>query len=136
MSRRPLDLRSLFQSWLTQGQGRKPITAATDLSVIRQFSYIAAVTIPVGSFRIGNGFRHAWGHSSFRTFFRIFRFGPSCGKLHADRDPASSFWGSVCSGSFFTASGCVSERLLGSRLAIWISGGACFGSLKAKAALA
>jgi integrase len=35
-NRRP-DLRSLIQSWLAQGQGRKPITAATDLGVIRQF---------------------------------------------------------------------------------------------------
>ncbi len=31
------DLRSLIQSWLAQGQGRKPITVATDLGVIRQF---------------------------------------------------------------------------------------------------
>jgi integrase len=36
-SGQPLDLRSLIQSWLAQGQGRKPITAATDLGVIRQF---------------------------------------------------------------------------------------------------
>jgi site-specific recombinase XerD len=31
------DLRSLVQSWLAQGQGRKGITVATDLGVIRQF---------------------------------------------------------------------------------------------------
>jgi integrase/recombinase XerD len=31
------DLLHLVQSWLAQGQGRKPITAATDLGVIRQF---------------------------------------------------------------------------------------------------
>ena len=36
-SRRRMDLRSLIQSWLAQGQGRKPISAATDLGVIRQF---------------------------------------------------------------------------------------------------
>lgn len=35
-NRRP-DLRGLIQSWLAQGQGRKPISAATDLGVIRQF---------------------------------------------------------------------------------------------------
>lgn len=31
------DLRHLVQSWLAQGKGRKPISAATDLGVIRQF---------------------------------------------------------------------------------------------------
>jgi integrase/recombinase XerD len=31
------DLRHLIQSWLTQGQERKPISVATDLGVIRQF---------------------------------------------------------------------------------------------------
>jgi integrase/recombinase XerD len=31
------DLRTLIQCWLAQGQGRKAITMATDLSVIRQF---------------------------------------------------------------------------------------------------
>ena len=31
------DLRQLVQSWLEQGQGRKAITVATDLGVIRQF---------------------------------------------------------------------------------------------------
>ena len=34
---RRLDLHSLIQGWLAEGQGRKPITAATDLGVIRQF---------------------------------------------------------------------------------------------------
>jgi integrase len=36
-SKQAPDLRSLIQSWLAQGQGRKAITAATDLWVIRQF---------------------------------------------------------------------------------------------------
>lgn len=31
------DLRSLIRSWLAQGHGRKPVTAATELAVIRQF---------------------------------------------------------------------------------------------------
>nr|WP_278555779.1 tyrosine-type recombinase/integrase [Brucella anthropi] len=35
-NRRP-DLRSLIQGWLARGPGRKPISAATDLGVIRQF---------------------------------------------------------------------------------------------------
>ena len=34
---RRVDLRSVIQTWLAEGQGRKPITAATDLGVIRQF---------------------------------------------------------------------------------------------------
>lgn len=34
-SSRRLDLRSLIQSWLAQGLGRKPISVATDLGVIR-----------------------------------------------------------------------------------------------------
>jgi integrase len=36
-SNRHPDLQSLIQSWLAQGQGRKSISAATDLGVIRQF---------------------------------------------------------------------------------------------------
>ena len=36
-SKRRPDLRSLIESWLAQGQGRKPITVALDLTAIRQF---------------------------------------------------------------------------------------------------
>jgi integrase len=46
-SRSP-DLAQLVQSWLAQGQGRKPITAATDLGVIRQFCLYRRRSDPSG----------------------------------------------------------------------------------------
>ena len=42
------DLRSLVQSWLAKGQGRKPITAATDLGVVRQFCLFRRRSDPGG----------------------------------------------------------------------------------------
>lgn len=47
-SPRAPDLRNLIQSWLAQGQGRKAITAASDLGVIRQFCLYRRRSDPSG----------------------------------------------------------------------------------------
>jgi hypothetical protein len=125
--RRTPDLRSLVQTWLAKGHGRKAITVASDLRVIRQFCLYRRRSDP-GGFVPDREWFPQCVESQFIPHIL------SEAQVRRILQQVSRSRGTDCSGWRSIAPACDLARPPGSSSLIWIYDGACCGCVKAKAA--